>query len=209
MERDYQVLISESAVFDPAVGELEIEAPTKLLFCNADRNGQVPFRGENVTRSGRKEIQFKHYPIDLWECNIVSNRWISETADRECKAAKLKNGKHVNGCTVLPPIGGRNVEASFDHLLQIPDWKNPTLKVYAGLENDCPGDGISLIIRINGEQIWRRYQKTAGIQSISVPLKKFAGQQVVMSLAVDCGKSGNNISCDETFWGNMNIISGN
>ena len=49
--------------------------------------------------------------------------------------------------------------------------------------------------------VWRRFRPTKrGWEDVAVPLAPFAGRDVVLSLALDCGPGGFNTSCDEVVW---------
>lgn len=66
------------------------------------------------------------------------------------------------------------------------------------------------VVRVNGKEVWRQHRESpdAGWKDVTVPLKEYAGREVVLSFALDCGPSGFNTSCDDGLWGDPKIVVG-
>jgi hypothetical protein len=67
---------------------------------------------------------------------------------------------------------------------------------------------MNFVVRVNGREVWRQFRKSeeAGWNEATLPLGDFAGQEVVLSFAVDCGPSGFNTSCDDAAWGDVRLV---
>ena len=71
------------------------------------------------------------------------------------------------------------------------------------------GDRAHFVARVNGQEIWRRHQPAERRwQAAAIPLREYAGRDVVLSLAVDCGRVGFNTSCDNCYWGEPRTVIG-
>jgi len=67
---------------------------------------------------------------------------------------------------------------------------------------------VHFVVRVNGREIWRAFS-AGGKRSWTpavVPLGAYAGQSILLSLAIDCGPSSFNTSNDQSFWGDPKII---
>ena len=62
--------------------------------------------------------------------------------------------------------------------------------------------------KINGREVWRHFRETGpGWEELTVPLSDFAGQTVLLSLAIDAGVAGHNTSCDGSLWGDVTLMT--
>jgi hypothetical protein len=144
-------------------------------------------------------------PLDKWQHNFVtSGRVVGPAVVKKSQKFKIANETH-DGYQVMPPLGGIGSEYSIDGFIRLPASPNIALKVFTGVRGGI-GDGVHFVVRVNGKEIWRSYRETKpGWEDVTIPLRDYAGQDVVLSLAVDCGKGGGNTSCDESIWAEPRI----
>jgi len=118
------------------------------------------------------------------------------------------SGQTRRAVRVGPPLGGVGSELSVDGFVELPDDPKIALRLSHGLFGG-PGDGMNLVVRANGKEIWRQFREStdAGWRDATVPLGAYAGQPVVLSFAVDCGPSGFNTSCDDAAWGDVRLVA--
>lgn len=68
------------------------------------------------------------------------------------------------------------------------------------------GDGVHFVVRVNGCEVWRHFRATGpGWEELAVPLGEYAGRTVVLTLGLDAGPAGFNLSCDNTWWGDVTL----
>lgn len=95
-----------------------------------------------------------------------------------------------------------------ERLIALPRDENLQLSFYSERRGGS-GDGVNFIVRINGQEIWRKFSPCEAVSAEeAVPLNDYAGQAVVLSICIDAGPSGYNLSNDEAWWGNFRLKSG-
>ena len=147
-------------------------------------------------------------PLDEWTHNIVCNGHVVKGAALKQKRTFTFGDVSHFGYMVFPPRGGVGAEYSIDGLVALPGATRLALSVATGLVGK-KGDGVHFVVRVNGKEVWRLYRETKpGWQDAVVALDEYAGKTVLLSLAIDCGKSGFNLSCDESVWGDPRIVVG-
>jgi hypothetical protein len=187
-------LSTASASTEGAGGKVSAHLPTSLLFTLK--------KPAPVTPGGV-------LPLAKWHHVIVSNGLVIRQAPMPQERAFSFDGKTLHGSMVLPPLGGAGSEYSIDGFIHLPDDPRVTFQSSFGLLGG-PGDGVDFVVRVNGKEIWRQFRESkAGWVNVDIPLKAYAGQDVVLSLAVDCGPSGYNTSCDDSVWGDPRITIAN
>jgi hypothetical protein len=142
-------------------------------------------------------------PLQNWNRFFISNGFILGNAQwlQPPRIYSFNDEKH-HGYTVYPPRGGKGSEFSIDGLVRIPADKKIALSFYMGRSGGI-GDGVHFIVRVNGKEIWRQFSPpnerkwTPAI----VPLADYAGKDVIISLALDSGKTAFNTSNDQSTWG--------
>ncbi|HWL53197.1 MAG TPA: DUF6259 domain-containing protein [Chthoniobacteraceae bacterium] len=106
---------------------------------------------------------------------------------------------------LLPPGGGRDSEIVMEKLVTLPKTDDLGL-LFSTDRRGGAGDGIHLVVRANGQEIWRQYSGTEPEQKThAIPLAPFAGQAVLLTIGVDAGKSGYNSSNDEVRIGRIRL----
>lgn len=144
-------------------------------------------------------------PLAKWRHQKVSNGQVVNQAVPPNEQTRELNGQIRHGYMVNPPLGGPGSEHSIDGFIRLPNAPKIVLKTSLGRLGGA-GDGVNFVVRVNGREIWRRFSESkAGWEDVAIPLGAFAGQDAVLSLAVDCGPSGFNTSNDESLWGNTRI----
>ena len=94
-----------------------------------------------------------------------------------------------------------------DGFVAVPDDPAVQLAFAAGRLGG-KSDGVHFVVRVNGREIWRELRDaTRGWKEHALPLGTFAGQPVVLSLAVDCGPSQHHRSCDESIWADVRFTT--
>ncbi|MCM8770117.1 MAG: hypothetical protein NC911_10740, partial [Candidatus Omnitrophica bacterium] len=174
-----------------AAGEINTQAPSSLLF------GQIP------VQTRLEEI----IPLETWQASYVNHgQLLRLTQPVQLKQFSLA-GKRASGYQVFPPVGGKEAEFSLDGFLQLPQTTNLALSFNVGRLGGA-GDGVNLTVRLNGQEIWREFSEPnkRGWTPVRVSLEKYAGQTVLISLAVDCGPSGYNTSNDQTVWSEVKLV---
>ena len=145
-------------------------------------------------------------PLERWPVFLVSRGQILRPG-KLLRTGKftIDNVSHV-GHMVLPPLGGKESELSVEKLVALPPGRGLALQVSLGRLGG-PGDGVHFVVRVNGQEIWRQYRDhQRGWKDAAIDLTAYAGQTVVLSLAVDCGPGGANLSCDESIWGDPKLV---
>ena len=189
-EKPQAVLTSAGPVADGAAGAV-VKAADALLFT-----------------WGAPQPLALDAPISLadWRYSIVSaGQTLRSSAPQETRDFELAGATH-RGYRVFPPTGGPGAEVSIDRLVTLPNEPGVKLVVQTGLLGG-QGDGVHFVVRVNGTEVARQFRETKpGWQEMAVPLRAYAGRTVVLSLAVDCGPSGFNLSCDESVWGEPVLV---
>jgi len=174
------------------IRQLSISAPTSLVFAFA--RPQRPAAGTPL-------------PLDTWKHYIVSDGRIVSTGALDRKGRFTFGAETHYAFVVHPPQGGEGSEYSIDGLIRIPEGSNVALKANLGRFGGG-GDGVHFVVRINGREIWRMFSPSErGWQEVSIPLGEYAGKNVLLSLAVDCGEGGFNLSNDHSLWGDPRITA--
>ena len=171
-------------------GEATVRLPTTVLF-----GIRTP---QTVTPSAI-------LPVTKWRHQIVSNGQTIGPAAPRREDTWTFGGQTRQGIMVHPPLGGVGSEYTIDGFVSLPDDPRVALKTSISLL-DGQGDGVHFVVRVNGKEVWRRHRDPkAGWEDVTIPLKEYAGQNVVLSLALDCGTGGFNTSCDESLWGEARV----
>jgi hypothetical protein len=175
-------------------GKVAVDLPTSLLF---------------TLKKPAPVIPGALLPLSKWHHEIVSNGMVVRQSAPTQERDFAMDGKTRHGCMVLPPLGGVGSEYSIDGLIHLPDDPHVTFRSSFALLGG-PSDGVDYVVRVNGKELLRQYRAgKAGWENVTVPLKAYAGQDVVLSLAVDCGPSGYNTSCDDSIWGDPTVSVAN
>ncbi|MBI4026591.1 MAG: hypothetical protein HY360_16510 [Verrucomicrobia bacterium] len=175
-----------------AANEVDLEMPSSVLFVFKERSQTKP----------SEELL-----LEDWQHYLVNNHQIS---GRQPPVAPIKRnfGEQVHsGYIVMPPAGGIGSEYSIDGCLNLPNDPRLALKFGMGRLGGA-GDGVNFVVRVNGKEIWRQLSPSeAGWKEATLPLKNYAGQMILLSLAVDCGVAGNNTSNDQAAWGEVKLVT--
>lgn len=180
--------------FGTGDGSISVTAPDSVLFAIGEAPAVKP--GEML-------------PLGDWELVEVVNGLVTgeqQWFDRP-KQWNLGSGERYFGYGVMPPAGGPGAEVSIDGYLRVPQHEDAALVFQMGrLGGD--GDGVHFVVRVNGREIWREFSSPnrRGWTPAIVPLGDYAGQDVLLSLAVDCGPSRFSTSNDQSIWGDVRII---
>ena len=147
-------------------------------------------------------------PVDTWSLYRVAHGTVIGKTDWHYKPRPWKLGdKTLKAYGVFPFVGGRGAEVSIDGRVRLPDDKHLALAFHMGRFGGV-GDGVHYVVRVNGAEVWRTLSR--GDKRVwtpaRVPLGRFAGREVVLSLALDNGPSGFNLSCDESLWGDVRLV---
>jgi hypothetical protein len=148
----------------------------------------------------------KLLPLEHWPAFLVCRGQILRPG-KVLRAGKftIDNVSHT-GTMVFPPMGGKDSELSVEKLVALPPGRGLTLELSSGRLGG-PSDGVHLVVRVNGREIWRQYRDDRrGWKDAAIDLGAYAGQSVVLSFALDCGPGGANLSCDETIWGDPRLV---
>ena len=112
----------------------------------------------------------------------------------------------ARGRADLPPAGGEGSEYAISALVTLPDDPNLALHFFGGQSGKI-GDGVHFVVRVNGREVWRHFRETGPFwEELSTPLGKYAGQTVVLTLGLDAGPAGFHLSCDDTWWGDTELV---
>jgi len=147
--------------------------------------------------------------LEKWRHLLIANGLVlrpgalGEPAARDISFARQAR----RAFRVAPPLGGVGSEFSIDGFVALPREQRLTLRFATGIFSG-PGDGMNFVVRVNGREMWRLFRKSeeGAWRDATIPLGEFAGQEVVLSLAVDCGPSGFNTSCDDAAWGDVKLV---
>jgi hypothetical protein len=192
---EIEVLTTVPVVGQPVPGKSrhKIEAPSPLIF-------------------GLKEAQVvdidRLLPLKDWAVLKVVNGLVTGKTDWWRAPRDWKFGDVTcRGFSVSPPAGGLGAETSIDGYIKLPDNKNIALSFQMGRLGGI-GDGVHFVVRVNGKEIWRQFSEPNKRSWIPVviPMKEYAGQNIVLSLALDCGPSRFNTSNDLSFWGDPKVV---
>jgi len=190
-KKPFLSLSTPASRLDASAKQVAVKLPTSLLFAFV--------KPEPLRLPAR-------LPLDKWpHATISSGRTVGKESARRHGKFTIGGVMH-EGCMVRPPLGGKGSEHSIDGLISLPATPKVALKMSLGLPGAI-GDGVHFVVRVNGKEIWRQYRETKpGWEDVTVPLADHAGQDVVLSLALDCGKNGHNTSCDDSVWGEVEIV---
>ncbi|MFH0725695.1 MAG: DUF6259 domain-containing protein [Pseudomonadota bacterium] len=192
------LILSSSGVPVSSEGaEASIRLPANLIF--SSKKGESPDRGLSSERMAYR------LPLETWKHVIISNN--RNTGQIKIEKKMLGTGGTVipNAFMVEPPTGGRDVEATIEGLVDIPENLKPVLHAMICKTGEGAGDGVNFVVRVNGTEVWRKLVETSQPEAISVPIPAYYGKTVLLSLGVDCGKAGNNLSNDQSYWADAMI----
>jgi hypothetical protein len=190
---DAKLELVEPAGCDAQRGACRLTLPATLLFRVGEPLAVVP--GERLH-------------LDQWQHNVVANGQIIRPGKLLRHGNYQRDGQTVVGSMVHPPTGGKDSEISLDRLVRLPSDPTVALRVALGRLGGS-GDGVHFVVRVNGREIWRRFSPAARAWTdVAIPLRDYAGRTSVLSLALDCGPSGFNTSCDEAIWAEPRIAVG-
>lgn len=176
-------------------GEIEVSAPDSVFFAIAEAYAIQP--GEPLT-------------LEDWDLVEVVNGLVTGERDwyDRPKNWNLGGEERYFGYGVFPPAGGPGAEITIDGYVRIPEHPQAALAFQMGrLGGD--GDGVHFVVRVNGREIWRELSppNRRGWTPAVVPLGDYAGQDVLLSLAVDCGPTRHSTSNDHSIWGDVRIVT--
>jgi hypothetical protein len=194
----WQLAAEELTLAEPAGGDAgqsrcRLTLPAALLFAAGEPLAIVPNERLN---------------LDQWQHHIVADGRIIRSGKLIRHGNYRRNDTTVVGTMVHPPTGGKDSEISIDRLIRLPDDPSVALRITLGRMGGS-GDGVHFVVRVNGREIWRQFSPAKPDWSdVTIPLGGHAGRTVVLSLALDCGPSGFNTSCDEAVWAEPRIVVG-
>ena len=167
-----------------------VELPTTLLVTFTD-----PLRPQPKER----------LELDKWEHRIQSaGLFVKPAKPLGVGNREIQGVKHW-GPHIMPPAGGPGTEHAISALVTLPDKPDLSLHFFGGQSGKI-GDGVHFVVRVNGREVWRHYRKTGPHwEELSVPLADYAGQTVVVTLGLDAGPAGFHLSCDNTWWGDVEL----
>jgi len=176
---------------DARQGRWHATLPATLLFAANEPLAVVP----------NERLQ-----LDQWQHHIVANGRIIRSGKLVRHGNYQRDDTTIVGSMVHPPTGGKDSEISIDRLIRLPDDASTALRVTLGRLGGA-GDGVHFVVRVNGRDIWRQFSPAQrDWTDVTIPLGSYAGRAVVLSLALDCGPSGFNTSCDEAVWAEPRIV---
>lgn len=188
-----QPLAVSTATASPAAdaGQVTETLPTQLLF--------------GFVEPGRPAVGDR-LALPEWDHRLVANGLFVQAGQRRAERKLTYDGVTHTGCVVFPPSGGAGAEYSIDGYVHLPDEPKLALRVWLGILGKI-GDGVHFVVRINGREVARRFRETKqGWEEWTAPLGDYAGRTVLLSLAVDAGKAGFNLSCDDAVWGDPTLV---
>jgi len=189
-EKPFVSLHTPKETHPPGTTSIRTELPTTLLFAFA---------------TPKPVAASAPLPLDEWSHNLVCGGRITDAAKPLLKQRLSMADEAHLGYRLSAPLGGKGSEYSIDGFIALPKSPPLSLRAHAGMWGGS-GDGVNFVVRVNGREIWRQFRKTErGWQEVNIPLKKYAGKAIVLSLAVDCGPSGYNTSCDNVIWGDPTL----
>lgn len=146
-------------------------------------------------------------PIDSWDHRIMASGLTVKPGAPLGQGARELAGETHSGVHVMPPAGGAGSEYSIDGYLTLPDDPRLALHFFSGQSGQI-GDGVHVVVRVNGREVFRQFRETGGPWiEMSAPLGEYAGQTVLLSLGLDAGPAGFNLSCDSTWWGDVMLVA--
>lgn len=121
--------------------------------------------------------------------------------------ARTVEGERMDVIVLVPPDGGKGSEGLIEQMVQLPE--QPDLKlVFSAGRNGGGGDGVHYIVRVNGQEIWRKFSPSERTWTKEiVDLTPFAGKTVLLSIGIDAGPDGFNRSNDQTYVGGIHVTS--
>ena len=147
-------------------------------------------------------------PLEDWHTILVAHGTVIGPTTFYYPPTYRKLGDtRLKGYGVFPFAGGSGAEMSIDGRVRLPDDKRVALAFHMGRTGGA-GDGVHFVVRVNGAPVWKAFSEpnkrawTPGV----VPLGDYAGRDVVLSLALDAGPSGFNLSNDQALWGEPKLI---
>ncbi len=113
--------------------------------------------------------------------------------------SRMLEGERMEALLLVPPAGGKGAEGVVERMVRLPEDPNLKLAFHVG-RNGGSGDGVHCVVRVNGQEVWRRFSPSeARWRREVVDLGQFAGKTVLLSLAVDAGPDGFNRSNDQMY----------
>ena len=147
-------------------------------------------------------------PLETWDIRQVAHGLVIAKTDWTYPPRDWKLGEQtLRGYGVFPITGGKGAETTVDGRIRLPDETRIALHFSMGRLGG-KGDGVHYVVRVNGTEIWRGFSEPErrGWIPVTVALGEFAGQDVLLSLALDCGPSGFNTSNDQSLWGDPKLV---
>ena len=186
-------LVAERGRLAPGTDRVDVRAPGVLLF----GVGNAPEAGVG-----------KPLPVATWHPVRIAHGTVIGPTKLHYPPKPWKLGdKRMMAYGVFPFVGGRGAEVSIDGRVHLPGHKRLAIEFHMGRFGGI-GDGVHYVVRVNGQQVWKTLsnpKKRCWTPAV-VPLGDYAGREVLLSLALDAGPSGFNLSCDESLWGEPKLV---
>jgi hypothetical protein len=189
--RPAAILVGDRAL-DAEARSATVELPTTLLVTFAE-----PLR---PTLNERLRL-------DEWEHRVHSaGMFVKPARPLGVGNREIAGVKHW-GPHIMPPAGGPGTEYAISAVVTLPDEPGLALRFFGGQSGKI-GDGVHFVLRVNGREVWRHFRKTGPHwEELSAPLGDYAGRTVVLTLGLDAGPAGFHLSCDNTWWGDPELVA--
>ncbi len=202
-ENDIYTLVTFEAPEGELQGSLETEGRGQAVHEAAAGNYLLAADKEGLP----VEVDNKLMVAD-WDRWIIGRGRVLRAADWLFPPKRWTlGGTTLMSYSVHPEMGGPGAEVSLDGYLQLPVAPDLALQFHMGRLGGA-GDGVHFVVRVNGREIWRQFSPggQAGWEKVTIPLAAYSGETVVLSLAVDCGRGGFNLSNDASLWGEPMLV---
>lgn len=193
---DYTATVALRDMSTGGSGRINVEAPASVLFVNADAKPLIYETQERFDLSDWELLEVVNGQVTLANIALPSER--SWNLDEQ----------RFTGYMIHPPSGGIGAETSLDGFVRVPDDDSVALAFQMG-RLGAPGDGVHFVVRINGQEIWREFSpaRERKWSPARIPLGEYAGQDILISLAVDCGVSGFSTSNDQSIFADVHFAT--